>query len=64
MQSLSYAHGGAAGGSPCSGEGREFDIRIKEMHAHMRDTELEQEEELREREETLKKREEEILACE
>jgi hypothetical protein len=34
------------------------------MHAHMRGTELEQEEELREREEALKKREEEILACE
>jgi hypothetical protein len=26
-------------------EGRERDIRIKEMHAHMRGTELEQEEE-------------------
>jgi hypothetical protein len=42
-------------------EGRELDIRIKEMHAHMRDTELkEEEEELREREEVLKKREEEL----
>jgi hypothetical protein len=27
-------------------ESREWDIRIKEMHAHMRGTELEQEEEL------------------
>jgi hypothetical protein len=35
------------------------------MHAHMRGTELEQEEEeLREREEALKKREEEVLAHE
>jgi ATP-dependent helicase YprA (DUF1998 family) len=43
-------------------EGREFDIHIKKMHAHMRDTELkeEEEEELREREEALKKREEEL----
>jgi hypothetical protein len=34
-------------------EGREIGIRIKEMHAHMRDTELkeEEEEELQEREE-------------
>jgi hypothetical protein len=42
-------------------EAREFDIRIKEMHAHMRCTELkEEEEELRECEEALKKREEEF----
>jgi hypothetical protein len=41
-------------------EGREIDIRIKEMHAHMRDTELKEEEELQEREEALKKREEEL----
>jgi hypothetical protein len=35
------------------------------MHAHMRDTKLEQEqEELYEREEALKKREEELLVCE
>jgi hypothetical protein len=39
-------------------EARELDIQIKEMHTHMRGTELEQEEELREREEALKKREE------
>jgi hypothetical protein len=47
-------------------EGRERGIRIKEMHAHMRGTELEQEEEeeLREREEALKKREEEVVARE
>jgi hypothetical protein len=39
-------------------EGREFDIRIKEIHAHMRGTKLkEEEEEFRECEETLKKRE-------
>jgi hypothetical protein len=38
-------------------EGKELDIRIKDMHAHMRGTELEQqEEELWEHEETLKKR--------
>jgi hypothetical protein len=37
-------------------EGRELDIRIKEIHAHMRGTEL-KEEELRKREEALKKRE-------
>jgi hypothetical protein len=44
---------------------REFDIWIKEMHAQMRGTKLEQEEEeLREREEALKKREEELLAHE
>jgi hypothetical protein len=43
-------------------EGRERDIWIKEMHAHMRGIELEQEEkELQEREEALKKREEEVL---
>jgi hypothetical protein len=46
-------------------EGRELDICIKEMHAHMRGTELkEEEEELREREEALKKREEELVICE
>jgi hypothetical protein len=39
-------------------EGREFDIRIKEIHAHMRGTKLkEEEEEFRECEEALKKRE-------
>jgi hypothetical protein len=43
---------------------RELDIRIKEMHAHMRCTELEQQEELQKREEALKKREEELLTCE
>jgi hypothetical protein len=43
-------------------EGRELDIRIKEMHAHMRGTELkEEEEELREHKEVLKKREEELV---
>jgi hypothetical protein len=43
-------------------EGRELDIRIKKMHAHMRDTELkEEEEELWKREEALKKREEELV---
>jgi hypothetical protein len=43
-------------------EGRELDIRIKKMHAHMRDTELkEEEEELWERKEALKKREEELV---
>jgi hypothetical protein len=42
-------------------EGRELDIRIKEMHALMRGTKLkEEEEELREHEEALKKREEEL----
>jgi hypothetical protein len=40
-------------------EGGELDIRIKEMHAHMRGTKL-KEEELRECEEALKKREEEL----
>jgi hypothetical protein len=46
-------------------EGRELDIRIKEMHAHMRGTKLEQEEEeLQECEEALKKREEKLLAHE
>jgi hypothetical protein len=44
-------------------EAREFDIRIKEMHAHMRGTELKEEEELRECEEALKKREE-LVICE
>jgi uncharacterized protein (DUF3084 family) len=40
---------------------RELDIRIKEMHAHMRGTELkEEEEELWECEEALKKREEKL----
>jgi hypothetical protein len=34
------------------------------MHAHMRGTELEQEEEFRECEEALKKREEEVLTHE
>jgi hypothetical protein len=43
-------------------EAREFDIRIKEMHAHMRGTKLKEEkEELREREEGLKKREEKLV---
>jgi hypothetical protein len=42
-------------------EGRELDIQIKEMHAHMRGTELkEEDEELREREEALKKWKEEL----
>jgi hypothetical protein len=42
-------------------EGRELDIRIKEMHAYMRGSKLkEEEEELRECEEALKKREEEL----
>jgi hypothetical protein len=46
-------------------EAREVYIRIKEMHAHMGGTELEQEEEeLQEHEEGLKKREEELLAHE
>jgi hypothetical protein len=45
-------------------EARELNIRIKEMQAHMRGTELEQEEDFREREEALKKREDELLACE
>jgi hypothetical protein len=40
-------------------ETREPDIRIKEMHAHMRGNKL-KEEELREREEAPKKREEEL----
>jgi hypothetical protein len=41
---------------------RELDICIKEMHTHMRGTELkEEEEELRECEEALKKREEELV---
>ncbi len=40
---------------------RELDIRIKEMHAHMRGTKLkEEEEELHEHEEALKKREEDL----
>jgi hypothetical protein len=40
---------------------RELDICIKEMHAHMRGTELkEEEEELQKHEEALKKREEEL----
>jgi hypothetical protein len=43
-------------------EVREFDIRIKEMHAHMRGTELKkEEEELRECEEALKKRKEDLV---
>jgi hypothetical protein len=41
-------------------EAKEFDIWIKEMHAHMRVIELKEEEELRECEEALKKREEEL----
>jgi hypothetical protein len=42
-------------------EGRELDICIKGMHAHMRGTELkEEEEELQKREEALKKKEEEL----
>jgi hypothetical protein len=41
-------------------EAREFDIQIKEMHAHMRATELKEEEELHECEEALKKKEEEL----
>jgi hypothetical protein len=46
-------------------KGRERDIQIKEMHAHMKGIKLEQqEEEFREREEAIKKREEEALACE
>jgi hypothetical protein len=49
-------------------EGIELDIRIKKMYAHMRGTQLkeEEEEEFREREEALKKREEElaIRGCE
>jgi hypothetical protein len=45
-------------------EARELDIRIKEMHAHMRGIELEQEEDLQRREKALKKREEELLARE
>jgi hypothetical protein len=39
-------------------DGRELDIWIKEMHAHMRG--IERKEELREHEEALKKREEEL----
>jgi hypothetical protein len=43
-------------------EERELDIRIKEMHAHMRVTKLiEEEEEIQEHEEALKKREEELV---
>jgi hypothetical protein len=34
------------------------------MHAHMRGTELKEEEELQKREEALKKREEELAICE
>jgi uncharacterized protein (DUF3084 family) len=46
-------------------QARELDIRIKEMHAHMIGTELEEkEEEIREREEALKKSEEELVICE
>jgi hypothetical protein len=42
-------------------ERRELDIRIKEMHAHMRGTELkEEEEELQKYKEALKNREEEL----
>jgi hypothetical protein len=42
-------------------EGRELDIWIKEMHAHMRGTKLKAEEyEFLEHEEALKKREEEL----
>jgi hypothetical protein len=41
-------------------EGRELDIHIKEMHTHMRGTEL-KEEELQKCEEALKKREEELV---
>jgi hypothetical protein len=42
-------------------EGRELDIRIKEMHAYMRGSKLkEEEEELWECEEALKKRKEEL----
>jgi hypothetical protein len=43
-------------------EGRELDVLIKEMHAHIRGTELkeEEEEEFQKREEALKKREEEL----
>jgi hypothetical protein len=43
---------------------RELDIRIKEMYAHMRGTELKEEEELRECEETLKKREDKLVILE
>jgi hypothetical protein len=45
-------------------ERRELDIRIKEMHAHMRGTELkeeEEEEELQKYKEALKSREEELV---
>jgi hypothetical protein len=41
-------------------DGRELDIWIKEMHAHMRGIKQKEEEELREHEEALKKREEEL----
>jgi hypothetical protein len=42
-------------------EGKELDISIKGMHAHMRHIELEQEEEeLRERKKAFKKREQEL----
>jgi hypothetical protein len=44
-------------------EGRELDIHIMEMHAHMRGTELkeeEEEEELQKYKEALKNREEEL----
>jgi hypothetical protein len=37
-------------------EGRELNIHIKEIHAHMRGNELKEGEELREHEEALKKR--------
>jgi hypothetical protein len=42
-------------------EGRELNIHIKEMHAHMIGNELKEEEELQKCEETLKKREEELV---
>jgi hypothetical protein len=42
-------------------EGKELDISIKGMHAHMRHIELEQEEEeFRERKKAFKKREQEL----
>jgi hypothetical protein len=42
-------------------EGRELNIHIKEMHAHMIGNELKEEEELQKCEETLKKRKEELV---
>jgi hypothetical protein len=45
-------------------EGKEPNICIKKMHAHMRGSELEEEEELRKHEEALKKREEEHVVRE